>query len=157
MPAVTAQAERGFTLLELVLVVVLLGVLSAYAASRWSQDDAALGPQADRLAAAVRHVQTLAMTRGQRLTLKVAVGNDRYEVRDPLNKFVIDPVSGAPYSVVLDGNTTISGADTEFDGLGRPNSGGVLISAPVSYVLSTAARSSNVTIAPVSGFVTVSP
>ncbi len=151
------RSGRGFTLLELILVVLLLALLSVYAANQWSQDNAVLGSQADRLADTVRRIQTLAMTRGQRLTLNIAASNDRYYVRDAANNIIVNPVSGAPYTVLIEGNTSLTGADTQFDGLGRPVSGGALLVAPVNYVLSTATRSSTVSVAPISGFVTVTP
>ncbi len=157
MQPVTTGQCRGVTLLELILVLLLIGILAVYAATRWSQEAASVAPQGARLASDIRHLQILAMTQGQRYTLHIPVTNDRYQVRDILNNVITDPVTGAPFTVVLATNTVIAGVDTGFDGLGRPLNGAVLAAAPRSCTLTAGGQTSVVTIAPVSGFVTVTP
>src|SRR5205814_6797883 len=64
------RAARGFTLIELVLTMVLLGVL---AVSFWprapTQQSMTLAARANQLASDIRYVQTLSMTRGVRFCI----------------------------------------------------------------------------------------
>lgn len=62
----------GFTLLELLFVVVIAGLLARYAVMKWT-DPAVLtmAGQAQAVAAMVRQAQNLAMTRGERMGVTV--------------------------------------------------------------------------------------
>jgi len=57
---------RGFTLRELIIVMVIVGIISAIALPRTINDPVMLSTQASQLAGDIRYVQTLAMTQGQR-------------------------------------------------------------------------------------------
>src|SRR6267378_4296596 len=58
--------ECGFTLRELIIVIVLVGIISAIALTRTGNDPVMLATQVDQLAGDIRYVQALAMTQGQR-------------------------------------------------------------------------------------------
>src|SRR6267378_6842839 len=58
--------ERGFTLRELMIVMVIVGIISAIALTRTGNDPVMVSTQAEQLAGDIRYVQTLAMTKGQR-------------------------------------------------------------------------------------------
>jgi prepilin-type N-terminal cleavage/methylation domain-containing protein len=62
------QDENGFTLVELVIVLVALAILSAYAVVKsTSAGEVTLPSQAQTLASDIRHAQTLAYTLGNRM------------------------------------------------------------------------------------------
>ncbi len=64
--------QSGFTLVELIIVIVLLGIMSAYAIMKSaSVAEATLPSQAEKMASDIRQAQTLAYTTGQRMRLTV--------------------------------------------------------------------------------------
>ena len=158
-------SARGFTVVELVVALVLVGILAAIALARWGSIGAnTVSYQADELARNLRHTQMLALTWGQTLRLNV-VSAVQYSVRcvdatapAPCNgtNTVTDPATGAPFVVNLD-NVTLAGSSVDFDSLGRPLAGGALIGAnPArSYTLTGGAHTSGVTLRPLTGFVEV--
>ena len=83
--------RKGFTFIELVMVIVLIGIIAVYAAPRLSNvTDTKAGAFVDKLRADIRYAQNLAMT-----------GNQRYRV------YFNGSGGGAPasgYSVVNDAN-----------------------------------------------------
>src|SRR5437762_1871199 len=74
--------KRGFTIVELIIVILLLGILSAYVgAKQYSVGDETLRSQAEKMRRDLRHAQRLAMAWGKTLTVGVTTGaNGGYSV-----------------------------------------------------------------------------
>lgn len=68
------QATAGFTMVELVIVMVLVGILAAYALPRLNTGALQVMPVAEQIAAEIRYTQNLAMTRSQEHTFEI-IGN----------------------------------------------------------------------------------
>ncbi len=152
-----ARDSKGFTLIEVTMVVVILGVLSAYALPRWSPADTTVAAQAHRLARDLRHAQEMAMSQGRTLSFDIQAPSD-YRVVDTVTGVTInDPATQQNFQITLDENVTVAGTDTDFDSLGRPLSGGVLLAVPRVFTLSGASKTSTVTMSAVTGFVSVTP
>ena len=143
----------GFTLIELIVVVVLVGILSAFVVSRAmprAGDSTTAGYQAQRLASDLRHAQMLALAWGRALTFTasgnsysvvcVATGGPCVSTTSP----VVDPGRDGPFTVNMEG-VSLNSASTTFDILGKP-------SAAASFTLSSGAT---VSVAANTGFVTV--
>ena len=160
----------GFTLIETLTVLILLGVLAVNVVVHWPADDELKLPaQADLMASHIRHLQSLAMYWGQ--PLRLTISNGSYSVScvsttagSPCNGSnpVIDPVTGQAFSTTLESGITlkeVSGLTTTgFDTLGRPVSGGSLISTtPARTFTLSAGTDATVTLSPLTGFVSVSP
>ena len=140
--------QSGFTLMELVIVIVALGILSAYAIVKSvSVPDATLLSQAEKMANDIRHAQTLAYTSGKSLKLVIATGvNGAYSVclstttTCNASSAVTDTATGSSFSVSLQKGVSLSGTATlNFDSWGQPG-------AAASYTLSIPPSTSGETI-----------
>lgn len=130
----------GFTLIELIMVIVLIAILSVVAISRSnSVSDLTLQSQAEKMAADLRHTQALATSLGRNLSFSVSPGsNGTYQVScthgstytyklsdapcdsDP----IIDPGTRQAFKVTLEKGTVLGalqGTTLTFDTLGKPN------------------------------------
>jgi MSHA pilin protein MshC len=149
----------GFTLVELVTVIVLVGILSTYAVVRFpSQNELILPAQAQMFVSHIRHVQALAMQWGQPLRMTVTSGG--YTVAcvtagaAPCDVSpVIDPATGQAFNVVLETGITLSASSSDFDSMGRPVSGGALVGATSSYTMTSNGSTNTIQISPITGFV----
>jgi prepilin-type N-terminal cleavage/methylation domain-containing protein len=165
----------GLTLIEILIALVVVGVLSAYAIVRNASPATYTAySQAQTLAANLRHTQTLASTWGRNLTFTLTGGtlqggvgsymlnatNGTYSVKctttanttSPCNgaSAVTDPATGSSFSVSLEKNVVISGPSSmTFDSLGKPSA------STYVYTLTASSISVTVTVSPVTGFVTV--
>ncbi len=124
--------RKGFTLIELVMVMVLIGILAVFAAPKLGNITSTnAGAFTDKLRADVRYAQNLAMTETART--RVNFSTTSYSVLTSpggtCNSFntAVDPATGGPYSVTLNagsyaGITLTLPAMTclEYDSLGRP-------------------------------------
>ncbi len=77
---IRSAAEHGFTLMELVVVVVLVGLLAFTVIPRMAGPSIGLDAQAEQLAADIRYTQSLAMTRGDRYRINLAAAS--YQITD---------------------------------------------------------------------------
>lgn len=119
------QREAGFTIVELVAVIVITGIIAAIAAPRFIGVDAfdARGSYGT-LVSALRYAQKTAIA--QRKTVYVSVNTTTRTVclgySNDCSSAVVDPATQTAYSKTLPGNVSIVTTSTSlgFDGLGRP-------------------------------------
>lgn len=149
------SGERGFTLIELVMAIVIIGVLAAMATSRLSISGSSVHAQAAQLARDIRHVQMLAMTGGATLTLQ-SLGNS-YRCIDSSAAVITDPATQQPFTLSLANGVGASAGSISFDSLGRPVSGGTLLATATTFTVSGGGQSATLSVSPVSGYVAVAP
>jgi len=149
------RTQPGFTLVELITVLAVLLIVSLYAVTRNGNSGAySLLSQAETMASDIRHTQTLAATWGR--SLRITTTSTGYSVScvtlstSPCNVSpVIDPATGAPFSVALENGATLSGTTTlDISSIGKP-------SAAASYTLSAGTGSKTVNVAALTGFVSL--
>lgn len=150
-----SRLQTGFTLLELVLVLLAIAILATLAVPRWSLSDSTLHAQAAQLARDIRHIQMLAMNQGRTLTFQSLGGS--YRCVDAGSSIITDPATQQPFSFTLKNAVTLSAGTLSFDSLGRPVNAGALLPAASTFSMTANTQTANLSIAPITGFVTVTP
>jgi MSHA pilin protein MshC len=145
--------RKGFTFIELVMVIVLIGIIAVYAAPRLSNvTDTKAGAFVDKLRADIRYAHNLAMTRNQRyrvyfngsgggapasgyIVVNDANGNGTWG--EAAAEIALDPAGGGNLIVTLNtGNyagitvSTPAGGFIEFNALGAPTAAATLTITP---------------------------
>jgi MSHA pilin protein MshC len=163
MVAMTRHRSGGFTLVELVIVMIVIAIMSAIVMAQVGADTKhSVTTQADQLRRNLSHLQLLAISQGARLKLTVTSGGYSVCAASTTNctlaAAITDPATGQRFSVdvAIDGVSFSQGAgDYYFDSLGRPVSAasGPTLKPDMSiFTLSGGGRSVTVTVLPVTGF-----
>lgn len=76
--AITGGRAEGFTLLELVIILVLVGLLSVVALPVFLNEGLRVVPAAEQIAGEIRYAQSLAMTHGDSYSFNVS--GDTYSI-----------------------------------------------------------------------------
>ncbi len=167
-PTQVAQAKsinRGFTLIELVMVLLVIGILAFVASPRLSQNTLELSSQAEQVATDIRYAQTLSMTRGAALGSQgryciffTATGyqyrNNGNSYATPCTVAVNHPATGSSAAIVLSGTAVstanLTGNYVEFDTKGQPTSF-VAPASDATITLTATGGPRTVVISPVTG------
>jgi MSHA pilin protein MshC len=152
---------KGFTLIELIMVMVLLGVLAAIASMRMPGDGINVSAQAEQLASDIRYTQSLAMSRGQRFRINFAAGS--YQITDISGTVAqVHPGTGQTAAVdlapaVLSGyNPPFTNSYLAFDSLGVPYTDTTIAQAVLATLtLTSGGEAITVRVAPQTGRVQV--
>ena len=140
----------GFTLIEMVMVLVLIGILSIYAVPNiLSMPTSTLDSQAKSFASDLRRTQLLASVRGTSLCVLLR-DNSHYSVvsqcAQPSSE-IIDPATGLAFRGQFQNGVVFKNYPNlpalEFNSLGQPNRAASYVIAPQSG--STASVNVNVT------------
>jgi type II secretion system protein H len=120
----------GFTLVELVLVMIIIGVIAAVAMPRFAQANARqqLDAAAKRVEADLEKARHQARSTSNWVAVRFdpaansyeyvpAIGGNRYEVL----------LTDAPYQVELSSAVFAGGTDVTFNGFGIPTSNGIIV------------------------------
>jgi len=159
--------ERGFTLRELIIVMVIVGIISAIALTRTGNDPVLLSTQVDQLAGDIRYVQALAMTQGQRYRINLSATGYTLTLADAGGTLVPHPVSGSTAQTNWNSGVTVALPPTNlpnslvaFDGRGIPYTDNVAttpLAVPNTATITLSKGSASpqsVTVTPLTGRVT---
>jgi len=157
----TRRPQSGFTLIELVIIVVVIGILSTAVVLSYDPVTLTVPAQADGFARHVQQTQLLAMSSGQQLRL-TADGSDTYTVicatasaNWPCNGggAVTNPYTGVPFSITTQNGITVSAATVDFGPIGRPVTGaGAVSGVDTTFTLAGGTQTSTVTVQAITGF-----
>lgn len=149
----------GFTIIELVAVIVLLGILAISIVPRYPGKSIELNGQIEQLAGDIRFAQSLSMTHGARHCIFFNTGAASYQFRNTnCTTAVAHPATGSSGYVSLSNATmalgNISGSFIEFDTRGKPYT----FTAPASnatVTLTSSGETRSVSVSPETGRVLV--
>ena len=154
----TREYAAGFSLIELVMVLVIVSIIAAYAVPQFSDRAAMTVPQqADALIRDLRHAQQLALSWNRPLRFTVSASG--YSVAcapgapgtAPCNVSPVqDPARGGGFQATTVNGIVLSPATIDFDTLGRPN-----VAAAID--VSGGGLTKTVNVAAISGFVSRTP
>ncbi len=153
----------GFTLLELIFVLLIMSIISVTVMLQWTASGIDLGAQAKELASDIRYTQSLAMTNGQRYYL-IKQSSTTYQIM----------TSGGTAVMLFNGRTTATlnsgitfGTLTNlpnnlvaFDGKGTPyttsSSPGTALTSTATIPITSGGATKTISIQPGTGRVTIS-
>ena len=143
------QDRPGFTMLEIIVVLVLMAILSLSALARLSQTNAEVLGDRDRLMAHIRYAQSRALRTSSTWTIDFTGASSYQILQDGAARFL--PGLETPTITIASSITT--GGDVSFNSWGEPSVGGTPLAATSSISLSDGTYSAAITIEPDTGYV----
>jgi len=146
----------GFTMIELVVVIVIATVLAAFAASRINTQSFQTEGYANQVAAMMRYAQKIAISQRRVVAVVIASGNVSLCYTDAAcsGGAVREPPGTSAFSHAAPSNVSLSGlASFTFSALGKPSASGTLTiqdtdSPPTVKTITVEAESGYVRYAP---------
>ena len=153
----TGQRRRGFSLIEIIGILLLLSIIAVGAVSILPGSNASLATEADRLSSHLRYAQIRAQadTYQWRLVFTDPTTYQIGPVEVPGPGFTpgIVPGTGATQRSLTDGVTTTAGTAFRFDSWGRPLNDPGFLAGDQTITLTQGAESRIITIGAGTGFI----
>ena len=138
--------QKGFNLIELIIVVIIVGIISYLAVVRFGDSSESLQYESiiKKLASDVRYAQQLAQTEGLGTQVHIDQFNNRYYLKWSDGQFIKNPVGGGDFIIQLGVKdfskvqitaTGFNGGRLDFDKSGRPLNAGVPFSGILTLVV----------------------
>ena len=147
----SSRRASGFTLTELVVVIVIAGILSAVVYNRVSVSEFKVEGSTDELKSALRYAHKLAIAQRRNVFVSASGSDVSLCYVNGCAARVTKPPTTDPFTVSASNTPTLS-SSFYFDSQGRPTSiGGALATSAIT--LSIAGGTRTITIEPQTGFV----
>lgn len=149
----------GFSLIEMIVVILIMVILAITAYFKWSQYAIALSAQTIQLADDVRYTQNLAMSQNQRFRLAIT-SSTTYQIQNGSGTAVAKPLCSSTTinltNGVIFGTTTGITSKITFNNQGVPyaDSSTTPLATTAIIPLTASGTTMNVTIDPTTGRVT---
>lgn len=140
--------QVGFTLIELIMVIVIMGALSAVAISKFNRNAFDVVAASGELVQAIRYAQEKSMSHSGATYFQIAISATGYTVSQG-GAAIAHPVDGsASYTRTWSDIALAPAATIVFDAYGSPQG----LAAPLTITLSKGGESDSVTVEHVTGF-----
>jgi len=166
------NTSRGFTLIELVMVIIVIGIVAVYAAPRFNLDDYEVTEAASEVVEAIRYTQALAMEHSGLADSDTDGNEDLYCFRIAGNNYAVsisdsnsnpavnvaDPVTGAvsytqSWGTGITFNPAPSVNDICFSSRGEPiDINGAALGANATITVRSGGANSIITVEQLTGF-----
>ena len=145
--------QRGFTLAELILVIVIAGILSAVAYNKMDVSSFKAEGTTDQVKAAVRYAHKLAVAQRRNVYVS-AVSNDvKLCYDDACTSPLVEPPGTDSFHVTVSSGVALAPEAFYFDSLGRPTVTSSTALATSAFTLTFTGGSRTITIEPQTGLV----
>lgn len=152
-------SQRGFSLMELVIVIIITAVIFSVALTKWPGQSISVDAQLQQLKVDIRYVQNLSMTSGT--SFRINFYSQQYTLTQ-LDGVTTIPHPGTGSGTISLGTgmtLSVSGLPSSylvFDRRGIPyiNTTGTVLSSTATLTLSSTDSSKSITITPQTGKVT---
>jgi MSHA pilin protein MshC len=129
--------RRGFSIVELIVIIVIIGVISIAAGARISSSTAQTRAFYDELLSQVQYARKVAIAQRRPVFVRIAAADSTlcYSAAGACTSTdaVASPTGQLPFTLAVPTNVSVSAATFQFDALGRPrNAAGVLWTAPLA-------------------------
>ena len=141
----TIENQNGFTLLEVIVVIVILGILSYVAVGKFSSSHNKIQYEAiiKKIASDVRYARGLALTEGMGSRVYIDQANNKYYLKWADGSYIQNPLGGGNFIVQLGKGdfsatqitgTSFSGGRLDFGTSGSPKNAGNSFSGELNLI-----------------------
>ena len=142
------RQQSGFTLIELIMVIVITGALSALAFSKFNRNTFDVAAASSELVQAIRYAQNKSMSHSGASNYQIAINGTGYTVTQS-GIAITHPLTGAAgYTKTWSDITLDTTATIIFDAYGNP----LGLAAPLTITLSKGTDNDSITVENVTGF-----
>lgn len=148
---------KGFSIPELVMVIVVIGIISVFVSNRWPGTDINLQAQTEQLAADIQYAQLLAMNTGNTWG-RINFSATEYSITNRSNVSHFSPLWGSAINLASDITLSSTVPFVVFNALGQPFTDANFnspLTANAVIILTSGTLTRQITITPETGKVNI--